>query len=390
MIASPIIAAVGRCVVDRPRRAGALPVGRAVPAAVGVAPAIAYWLSVPVGAARAPARRRRAARCCGARRARRGGTSRRSSPKPTRWLPPDNFQEERRRAARGAPHVADQHRHGPAVDDGRARSRLSHDREMLRRLDATLTTLEGLERHAVTSSTGTTRRRWRRCIRGTCRRSTAATSPARSSRWRRGCSSSSDDAADTGRNGCDGLADAADAARGGVLVGDRGSRPTRASRDRDQPARARNRAERAARSTPRRASRCDWRRRWPRSSLARSPTPVSRRIRRRAATSRTGAEAVLDGAAALDGIRAADRLPRLAVAGRARARHSPTACASIFSTTAGAGFSQSAIASPMPTVRDGSTARSTTCWPRRRGSPASSRSPRATSRSTTGSTSVGW
>ena len=44
----------------------------------------------------------------------------------------------------------------------------------------------------------------------------------------------------------------------------------------------------------------------------------------------------------------------------------------------------------LPRVRDGSTARSTTCWPRKRGSPASSPSPRATCRSITGSTSDGW
>ena len=42
-------------------------------------------------------------------------------------------------------------------------------------LDATLTTLEGLERYADTSSTGTTRRRWRRCTRATSRPWTAAT-----------------------------------------------------------------------------------------------------------------------------------------------------------------------------------------------------------------------
>ena len=90
----------------------------------------------------------RADRCCGGRRARPGATSRRSSPKRTRWLPPDNFQEAGDDAAAGAPHVADQHRHEPAVDARRARPGLPLDRRAARSASiATLTTLEGLERY---------------------------------------------------------------------------------------------------------------------------------------------------------------------------------------------------------------------------------------------------
>ena len=51
-------------------------------------------------------------------------------------------------AAARPPHVADQHRHEPAVDAGRARPRLSLDRRRSSSGSiATLTTLEGLERY---------------------------------------------------------------------------------------------------------------------------------------------------------------------------------------------------------------------------------------------------
>ena len=72
----------------------------------------------------------------------------------------------------------------------------------------------------------------------------------------------------------------------------------------------------------------------------------------------------------------------------ARAR-SPTGCASASSSIPSASSSPSASGSPTRRGRDGSTSRPTTSSPPRRASRASSRSPRATSRRTTGSTSGG-
>ncbi len=67
-----------------------------------------------------------------------------------------------------------------------------------------------------------------------------------------------------------------------------------------------------------------------------------------------------------------------------------TRCASTFSTTVGAASSRSATAWPMPRVQAASTGSSTICWRPKRGWPASSPSPKATSRSSTGSTWDGW
>ena len=111
-----------------------------------VAPVVAYWLSLPVGAARAAARRRRA-RAAATDRAQDLALLRDVRHCGRRWLPPDNYQEDGDRAAARAAHLADQHRHGPAVDAGRARPRLSPDRRAGRAPRRTLTTLEGLERH---------------------------------------------------------------------------------------------------------------------------------------------------------------------------------------------------------------------------------------------------
>ena len=108
-------------------RPGAIPVASPILVLWAMAPAIAYWLSVPVGARVRP--------LDDAQRA----TLRRTARKTWRyfdtfvtdadgWLAPDNFQESERRHARGATHVADQCRHGHAVDHGRARSWLSDDR----------------------------------------------------------------------------------------------------------------------------------------------------------------------------------------------------------------------------------------------------------------------
>ena len=65
-------------------------------------------------------------------------------------------------------------------------------------------------------------------------------------------------------------------------------------------------------------------------------------------------------------------------------------CASTSCTTGGAASSRSATASPTPMVPAAPTGRSTICWRRRRGWPASWRLPRATCRSTTGSILDAW
>ena len=114
-----------------------------------IAPVVAYWLSVPVGARVRPLDDRERT------------VLRRTARKTWRyfetfvteadaWLAPDNYQDDGDAEA-GAPHVADQHRHEPAVDAGRARPRLPLDRRAASAaLDATLATLEGLERYQRT------------------------------------------------------------------------------------------------------------------------------------------------------------------------------------------------------------------------------------------------
>ena len=238
---------------------------------------IAYALSVPVAARAAPLR-----------------ADERALPAPSvarkTWRYFETFVDRRRSLAaarqlpgcepeptRRAPHLADQHRHGPALDARRARPRLHRRRDELvaaPRRDADHARGAASATKA-TSSTGTTRRRWRRCCRATSRRSTAATSPGA-------------------------LHDAA-------RIGARGD---------------------ARRADARRA-----------------------RARRRSSTRCTSGSCYDPQAAAL-----LDRLPP----------------------------------APTPTARAGSTRRSTTCWPRRRGWPASSPSPRATCPQTTGSISAAW
>ena len=111
---SPASRGLRRCSIARraarARCRSALP----VPAAVAASRrSIACWLSRPVAPRAARTLDAEDARSCGASRGRRGATSRRSSAAEDHWLPPDNFQEVPD-AARRAPHVADQHRHGPA------------------------------------------------------------------------------------------------------------------------------------------------------------------------------------------------------------------------------------------------------------------------------------
>ena len=76
MMASPVIAAVVALIISASA-------GDALPAAApfllvwALAPAVAYWLSLPVGPRERPLTDA-SERCCAGRRARRGGTSKRS------------------------------------------------------------------------------------------------------------------------------------------------------------------------------------------------------------------------------------------------------------------------------------------------------------------------
>ena len=120
-------------------------------------PVLALWAAAPLVALRAqPARRRRAqleldrrgSRVPRRRRARRpGATSTTFIGPDDHGLPPDNFQETPDADGR-PPHLADEHRHGPAGDARRrTTSASSTPDELVARIDATLTTIEGLERY---------------------------------------------------------------------------------------------------------------------------------------------------------------------------------------------------------------------------------------------------
>ncbi len=145
MVASPVAAAVvlTAMIAWRP---SAIPVASPILVLWAMAPAIAYWLSVPVGARVRP--------LDDAQRA----LLRRTARKTWRyfdtfvveadgWLAPDNFQESE--------HVTRVARRTSPTNVGMAMlsTMAAHDLgylttpEMLRRLDATLTTLEGLERY---------------------------------------------------------------------------------------------------------------------------------------------------------------------------------------------------------------------------------------------------
>ena len=103
-------------------------------------------------------------------------------------LPPDNVQDDAR-AARRAPHVADQHRDGAARHASRPHDLGFIDTARAGRARSTRrsTTIEGLERHEghLLNWYDTATLRAARA-RATCRPSTAATSPARCSRCARG------------------------------------------------------------------------------------------------------------------------------------------------------------------------------------------------------------
>jgi cyclic beta-1,2-glucan synthetase len=143
MSVSPLIAVVVALTIAMVRP-GAF--GSAVPLLLLwlLAPVLAYWLSIPVGARVRPLNEREHA------------LIRRTARKTWRyfetfvaeadgWLPPDNFQEDVSRVA---------HRTSPTnIGMGLLSTLAAHDLgyvptgELVRRLDATLTTLEGLERH---------------------------------------------------------------------------------------------------------------------------------------------------------------------------------------------------------------------------------------------------
>ena len=127
MVASPIIAAA---VAAGDRRCGDR---RRLPAAAPflllwtIAPVVAYWLSVPVGARVRPLSDRERTRAApdGAQDL---ALLRDVRHRSRRLAAARQLSGGRRRAEAGAPHVAHQHRHEPAVDAGRARPRLSVDR----------------------------------------------------------------------------------------------------------------------------------------------------------------------------------------------------------------------------------------------------------------------
>ena len=186
----------------------------------------------------------------------------------------------------------------------------------------------------------------------------------------------------------DGLVDTADAARHGVIV------ERRAIRTRGRSSTEINRLARAIAGGAR-----DGGRRTPSATIADARDAARRRVSRRSIDGRTTTppddiaywcRAVLDGRGERSTAEPHVPAEPLRDARRPRIARSPTACGSSSCTTGGAASSRSATGWPTPTVPDGSTAPSTTCWRRKRGSPASSRSPRATSRSTTGSISGAW
>ena len=185
MAASPLIALVVLVIVTGARPA-ALPVAAPILALWLAAPIIAAWLSRPVQ----PARQRldeedRLLLRVVARKTWRYFEAFMGA--DDHGLPPDNFQEV------PVPTVA--HRTSPTnIAMGLMSTLAAHDlgyigtAELLEKLERLMTTMEGLERYQGTSSTGTTPVRWHRSCRATCPPWTVATSPARSSPWRTGCS----------------------------------------------------------------------------------------------------------------------------------------------------------------------------------------------------------
>ena len=242
-----------------------------------------------------------------------------------------------------------------AVDAGRARSRIPHDRRRWsERLDRTLTTLEGLERYEGHFlnwyDTATLAPLHPRYVSTVDSGNLAGALIALA----QGLERSSSDAADAGAQLLAGLADTADLlARPRRRA--RGDRATATAVTRVNRLGARDRCgRRGASSTA--ADGCDRARRARRSELAAAAgVEAARRRSSRQATSRSGAARVVErdrGA----GRRAGRPCRRAATRWlAARARRSPTRCGSSSSTTGGGGSSRSATGSPTPTVRGGST-----------------------------------
>ena len=237
-----------------------------------------------------------------------------------------------------------------------------------------------------TSSTGTTRPRWRRCIPDTCPPSTAAISRPRSSHWRRACWRSPQKAADPAA-----AARRFDrhrrSARAGIVVATGGRITDARASTSCQPPRAGHHLGGSTRAGRRRRELADRAR-----ERARADDQAGRRSRtitggldRDRILGRRGRERV----AALN-TAAAGPPSEVSSVSPTELRRWPRACGSTFCTIVGDESFRSAIVSPTPRDPVAWTPRSTICWLRKRGWPASSRSPKATSRSITGSTSDAW
>ena len=128
MVASPIIAAAVVLTAMIAWRPGALPAASPFLVLWAMAPGDRLLAERAGRRARAPARRRRA-RAAAADGAQDLAVLRNVRHRSRRrGCRPTTFRRASDAPRAGAAHVADQHRHGPAVDHGRARSRLSDDR----------------------------------------------------------------------------------------------------------------------------------------------------------------------------------------------------------------------------------------------------------------------
>ena len=386
MMASPIVAAVAAVARARSATRAALAVAAPFLLLWFVAPGVAYWLSLPIGARARPLDDRQ--RLLLRRTARK--TWRYFDTFVTEadaWLPPDNYQEEG-----DAPRLA--RRTSPTnIAMGLLSTLAAHDlgylstRALADRLDRTLTTLEGLERHEGHFLN------WY---------DTATLAPLHPRYVSTVDSGNLAGRADRARAGPVGARRrAADLRAAARRAGRHGRAPVRRRRPRaparrrsgsavtrvNEVARAivgRGAARRHADARPAqlealgRGSRRGHRER----SRTQRPPDDARRHRRTGVRRRSTRFATLAGEPDVP----ADVLAERSRAARSR---SPTRCDSSSCTTGAGASSRSAIGSPTPRVRAASTRRSTTCSPPRRGWRASSRSPRATCRSITGSTSAG-
>ena len=161
--ATVAVVAPAALLVARSRSSSAGCSRRSSPLAQPARRAARRWRWSPTSGGTAPPGAQDLALLRGVRRSRRPLAAARQLPGSARQQP---------RAA----HLADQHRHGPAVHARRARPRLHRrPRELIRRSRRCSTPARDSSGTRAICSTGTTRRRWRRCGRATSRRWTAAT-----------------------------------------------------------------------------------------------------------------------------------------------------------------------------------------------------------------------